>query len=107
MIRVFSSSGSEVFQLAKHGFALFSVSFLFTGLNIFASALFTAFSNGRVSAILSFLRTFVFLAACLLLLPLLWGVDGIWLAVPAAEALAFVVSAAYLVKLRRVYHYHD
>lgn len=107
VIRVFSSSGSEVFRLAKHGFALFSVSFLFTGLNIFASALFTAFSNGRVSAILSFLRTFFFLVVCLLVLPLLWDVDGIWLAVPAAEALAFVVSIVYLVKLRHVYRYHD
>lgn len=107
VIRVFSSSGSEVFRLAKHGFALFSVSFLFTGLNIFASALFTAFSNGRVSAILSFLRTFFFLVVCLLVLPLLWDVDGIWLAVPAAEALAFVVSVVYLVKLRHVYRYHN
>ena len=87
------------------GFALFSISFLFTGINIFASALFTAFSNGVVSAILSFLRTFVFLILSLLLLPWLWELDGIWLAVPVAEILALCISLFYLVKLKKVYHY--
>ena len=105
VILVFTPAGSEVFALAKHGFAIFSVSFLFTGMNIFASALFTAFSNGKVSAILSFLRTFVFLAVCLLILPLFWGVDGIWTAVPIAEAMAFFVSVYYLARFKKVYEY--
>lgn len=102
---VFTPAGSEVFQLAKYGFAIFSFSFLCTGMNIFASALFTAFSNGKVSAILSFLRTFVFLVACLVLLPLLWGVDGIWLAVPIAEAMALLVSVYCLIRFKKVYEY--
>ncbi len=106
VVGVFAPSGSEVFQIAKYGFGIFSISFLFTGVNIFASALFTAFSNGKVSAILSFLRTFVFLVICLLVLPLVWGLVGIWLAVPVAEALAFAVSVYYLVKLRKVYQYY-
>lgn len=105
VILVFTPAGSEVFALAKHGFAIFSVSFLFTGMNIFASALFTAFSNGKVSAILSFLRTFVFLAVCLLILPLFWGVDGVWTAVPIAEAMAFFVSVYYLARFKKVYEY--
>ncbi len=106
VIGIFVSSESEVFQITKHGFAIFSLSFLFTGINIFSSALFTALSNGKVSAILSFLRTFVFLVIFLLLLPLIWGVDGIWLAVPVAEILAFLVSIYYLVRMKNIYHYH-
>lgn len=105
VIMVFTPAGSEVFELTKYGFAVFSFSFLCTGMNIFASALFTAFSNGKVSAILSFLRTFVFLTACLLVLPLFWEVDGIWLAVPIAEALALFVSVYYLVRFKKVYQY--
>lgn len=105
VITVFTPAGSEVFELTKYGFAVFSFSFLCTGMNIFASALFTAFSNGKVSAILSFLRTFVFLTACLLVLPLFWEVDGIWLAVPIAEALALFVSVYYLVRFKKVYQY--
>lgn len=105
LITVFTSAESEVFVLTKHGFTIFSFSFLFTGINIFASALFTAFSNGKISAILSFLRTFFFLVFCLLGLPLIWGVDGIWLAVPIAEILAFFISVYYLVKYKKIYHY--
>lgn len=105
VIQIFVKPDSEVFQITRHGFGIFSVSFLFTGVNIFASALFTALSNGKVSAILSFLRTFVFLVACLLVLPLFWSINGIWLAVPAAEILAFGVSVFYLVRLRNVYQY--
>ncbi len=105
VIRVFVTPDSPVYAITSHGFALFSISFLFTGINIFASALFTAFSNGVVSAILSFLRTFVFLILSLLLLPWLWELDGIWLAVPVAEILALCISLFYLVKLKKVYHY--
>lgn len=105
VIMVFTPAGSEVFGLTKYGFAIFSFSFLCTGMNIFASALFTAFSNGKISAILSFLRTFVFLTSCLLFLPLFWGVDGIWLAVPVAEVMALFVSVYYLVRFKKVYQY--
>ena len=105
VIMVFTPAGSEVFGLTKYGFAIFSFSFLCTGMNIFASALFTAFSNGKISAILSFLRTFVFLTACLLFLPLFWEVDGIWLAVPVAEVMALFVSVYYLVRFKKVYQY--
>ena len=105
IIRVFAGPETDVFALAKHGFTLFSLSFLVTGVNIFASAMFTAFSDGLVSAIISFLRTFVFLLVCLLVLPLALGLDGIWLAVPVAEGLAVAVSIYYLVRRRKRYHY--
>lgn len=105
VIGVFASPGSEVFRLAKHGFAVFGVNFLFAGLNIYASGMFTAFSDGLVSAVISFLRTLVFLVASMLILPMLLDIDGVWLAVPAAEALAFIVSVYYLVSRRKKYHY--
>lgn len=105
LIMVFTSSQSNVFEITRHGFAIFSFSFLFTGINIFASALFTAFSNGKVSAILSLLRTFLFLVACLLVLPLIWDIDGIWLAVPVAEAVSLFVSVYYLIRYKKIYKY--
>lgn len=94
---------ARVAALAAEGFRLFAVSFLFSGVNIFSSALFTALSNGKISALLSFLRTFVFLTAALLILPRLWGVTGVWIAPPAAEALAFAFSAFFLRRQFRVY----
>lgn len=105
LIIVFTSKDSGVFTMTKHGFKIFSLSFLFTGVNIFASALFTAFSNGKISAILSFLRTFVFLIMCLFVLPTIWNIDGVWLALPIAEALALIASVYYLIKFKNVYHY--
>ena len=102
VVSVFAKRGEPVFDLAVHGLFLFSAGFLFMGFNIFASGLFTALSNGRVSAILSFLRTFVFIVAAILLLPRLLGVDGIWLSIPAAEALALLVSVWYMVRLKPV-----
>lgn len=105
IIAVFTPVDSEVFGITRHGFTLFSISFIFNGFNIFASSLFTAFSNGKVSAVISFLRTFVFLILSLILLPKLIGVDGAWLAIPVAEAAAFFVSVYYFVKMRKVYKY--
>ena len=67
--------------------------------------MFTALSNGKVSAIISFLRTFVFLVAAVLLLPQLLGINGVWLSVPIAELLTLFVSIGYLVKYKKVYAY--
>lgn len=105
IVGVFAAPESEVYSLAIHGFILFSTSFLVTGINIFASGMFTAFSNGKVSAIISFLRTFLFLVVCLIGLPMLMEIDGIWIAVPVAEVLALIVSLHYFVKYRNTYHY--
>lgn len=96
IVGVFSPAGSQVHQMALAGFRLFAPCFLFAGVNIFASALFTALGDGRTSAAISFARTFGFLMAGLLLLPRLLGLTGVWLAVPVAEALACVLSACLL-----------
>lgn len=101
LARLFAETSPEVRRIAAEGFPVFSWSFLFCGLNIFTSAMFTALSNGRVSAALSFLRTFVLLAGGILLLPRIWGVTGVWLAVPAAEGIMSAVSAACLARYWR------
>lgn len=105
IVTMFAPEGGLVYGYAVHGFRLHALCFLFMGFNIFASALFTALSNGKISALLSFLRTFVFLVASLLILPRWLGVDGIWLAVPVAEALSIGISIVCMVRLRNMYQY--
>ena len=105
LVGIFSAKGTPVYQIAKQGFLIFPISFLFCGFNIFASATFTALSNGRVSAIISALRTFVFISAALLILPQFFGVVGIWAAVPFAELLTVFISLAFVIKNKKVYHY--
>lgn len=101
--RLFAGGAFEVCQIAAEGFAVFSFSFLFCGLNIFTSALFTALSNGKVSTALSFLRTFGLLAGGILLLPRFWGAAGVWMAVPLAEGIMFFISIACLIYFCRRY----
>lgn len=104
-LTLFTPRGSGVYEIAMSGFPIYAVSFLLMGTSIFASSLFTALSDGLVSAIISFSRTLVFLAAMLLLLPLILEELGIWLAVPVAEGLGVIVSVYFLLKGRKTYQY--
>ncbi len=90
---------------AVHAFRIVSVAYLFTGMAVFGSAFFTALNNGQVSALISFLRTFVFELGAVLLLPLLFGLDGIWYAVVFAELMAALVGSIFMVVLRKKYQY--
>jgi len=101
IVRLFAEETSEVYRIAADGFAIFSYSFLFCGLNSFTSAMFTALSNGKLSAVLSFLRTFGLLTGGILLLPRIWGITGVWLAVPVAEGIMAAVSAIFLAHYRK------
>ena len=105
IIDIFARENSKVFYIALKGFFIFAVSFFFTGTNIFSAAMFTAFSNGKIAAIIMLLRTFVFLSLAILLLPLVLNVNGIWLAVPTAEFLSAIVSIFYFAKFRKIYKY--
>ena len=105
LVSVFSPAGTPVYDIAVNGFVLFSFSYLFAGVNMFSSALFTALSNGFVSAAISFLRTFVFIVLGIFILPLVLEVNGVWLAVPFAELLTLAVSCYFLKKKSSVYHY--
>ncbi len=102
---VFLEEGTQAYALTVHGFYIFSAGFLFSGINIFASGLFTAYSNGKISACISFLRTFVFITLAILTLPELMGINGIWLAVPLAELLAFLLSVYLFFKYQEQYMY--
>ena len=95
----------ELRDLTTYAMRLYMVSFLICGYNMFASAWFTALNNGPVSAVISFTRTLVFELGCVFLLPLLIGIDGIWLAVDVAEVLALALSAALVLGLRKRYGY--
>ena len=95
----------ELLQLTVFGFRIFSLSFLFMGFGIFTSSFFTALNDGVTSAIVSFLRTLVFQCAAILLLPALWGIDGVWIAVVAAEVMSVVVSIVFLLAKKGKYHY--
>lgn len=105
IVTIFAEQGTSVFNIAKDGFRTFSISYIFIGINIFASGMFTALSNGKVSAIISFLRTFLFLIISIIFLPKILGIEGIWLAVPIAEFLTIIISIIYLIKLRKTYEY--
>ena len=92
LIRLFLPGGGDVFHLTLAGFLPFSLSFLFVGFNIFAIGFFTALSNGRTSALLSFTRNLAGIVIFLLILPRLLGLTGVWLAVPAADASALLLA---------------
>ncbi|MDE7206929.1 MAG: polysaccharide biosynthesis C-terminal domain-containing protein, partial [Lachnospiraceae bacterium] len=105
LIAVFSPKGSDVYNITQNGFPIFSFSFLFSGINIFISAAFTALSNGTVSAVISFFRTFGLITVCLLFLPEILGITGVWLAVPIAEMLTLLLAGAFFLKYRKKFHY--
>ena len=105
LIGIFAPPDSRVFVLADQGFHIFVFNFLFCGYGIFASSLFTALSNGKVSAIIAFLRTFALIAFFLLVLPEFLGLTGVWLAAPLAEAIAALVAAFFVWRWRGTYQY--
>lgn len=107
LANIFVGYDATLCELMRHAFHLFSFAFLLAGFNIFLSSFFTALNNGGVSAAISFLRTLVFQAASVILLPMALDVDGLWWAASAAEALAFVVSIGFLLAMKGKYHYFD
>ena len=102
---LFVGYDAGLLELTARAFTIFSFCFLFSGFAIFGSSFFTDLNNGLVSAAISFLRTLVFQAAAVLIFPLIWEVDGIWLSIVAAEALAVAVTAAFLWGMRKKYQY--
>ena len=105
LAHLFVGYDPALFSMTVHGFRIFTVAFVLLGLNIFFSSFFTALNNGVVSAAISFLRTFVFKLSAVLVLPLLFKLDGIWWATVVAEVFAFLVSGVFLLKNRRKYGY--
>ena len=102
---VFVGYDPALHDMTTRGFRIYILSFLLCGFNIFGSSFFTALSNGLISALISFLRTLVFQIGAVLVLPLLFELDGIWWSVVAAELGAIALTAFFMVRYRKRYHY--
>ena len=105
LLKAFVGYDAGLFELTLHGYRMYVLAFLLMGLNIWGAALFTALSNGLVSAAISFLRTFVFELAAVLLLPLWFGIDGIWISIFVAEICTAFVTVYFIVRKRKHYDY--
>lgn len=102
---VFLSYDPALLAMTEQAFRLYALAFLLSGFNIFGSAFFTALNNGVVSAIISFLRTLVFECGAVIVIPMVLGVNGIWLSIVIAEVAAMIVTLGFLIGLRKVYEY--
>lgn len=105
LVKLFAGYDAKLFAMTVYGFQIYSLAFLMMGINIWGSAFFTALNDGIVSAAISFLRTFVFQCAVLLLLPILFGMNGVWWAISAAELLSLAVTVTFFVGKRKKYRY--
>ena len=103
--QLFVGYDAELLEMTKHGMQLFLLAFLVNGFNVFGSAFFTALNNGLVSAIISFLRTLLFQVAAVFLLPLVLGLDGIWLAISVAEVLTLIITITFFITQKKRYNY--
>lgn len=102
---LFVGYDAELYRLTVRGFHLYAISFLLCGFNIFGSSFFTALNNGMVSAAISFLRTVVFEVAAVLILPLFFGLDGVWCAITVAELASILITIGAFSALRKRYQY--
>lgn len=103
--KLFVGYDQVLMDMTQRAIFLFSFAFLFSGVGIFGSAFFTAMNDGLISALISFLRTLVFQTGAVLIFPLFWGLDGIWLSIVLAEAMAVVVTVLFFIGKRKKYHY--
>ena len=102
---IFVSYDRQLLEMTVRGFVIYSLSFLLCGFNIFGSSLFTALNNGLISAVISFVRTLVCQICAVVLLPMIFDLDGIWLAIVAAELGAMLLTVFFIIKFRKRYHY--
>lgn len=105
LVLIFEQSDVELQEMASFGFRIFSIGFLFMSLNVFLSNMFTALSDGITSGILAISRALVFTVLFILVLPQIFGLNGVWMANPLAEVCAFAISIFILITKRKKYHY--
>lgn len=105
LAKVFVGYDEGLLDMTVHAFRVFSFSFILAGINIFASSFFTALNNGAVSAAISFLRTLIFQSTAVIVLPMIWELDGIWLSITVAEVFALIISVTFLAAKRKKYNY--
>lgn len=102
---IFVGYDKALLQMTTKAFMIYSAYFLLVGYNLFSSAFFTALNNGFVSSLISFLRALVFQVACVIVLPIWLGINGVWISVIVAEVLALVVSAVCFIRYKKRYQY--
>lgn len=102
---LFVGYDAQLYAMTVRGLRFYAVSFLLSGFNIYGSSFFTALNNGVVSAVISFLRTVVFEVAAVLILPLFFGLDGVWCAITVAELASILITIGAFSALRRRYQY--
>jgi len=102
---IFASKNQTLLDMTTNAIRIYSISYLFAGFNIFGSSLFTALNNGKISAIVSFLRALVFQVIFVLYLPIIMGVDGIWFSIDVAEFFALLITTFCVMKYRKNYGY--
>ncbi|MCM1506808.1 MAG: MATE family efflux transporter [Ruminococcus flavefaciens] len=105
LAKIFVGYKPELFELTIHAFRIYAISFLLSGFNIYGSSFFTALNNGIVSAVISFLRTLLFQIIMVLVIPKIFGIDGIWVSIIFAELLALFVTAFFIFRNRKKYGY--
>lgn len=105
LAKIFVGYDRDLMEMTVRGFLIYSLSFLICGFNIFGSSLFTALNNGLISAAISFVRTLFCQIAAVFLLPLILGLDGIWLAIVVAELTALILTVFFVLKFKEKYHY--
>ncbi len=105
LAKIYVGYDAALLEMTVHAFEIYAFSFLFAGIAIFGSAFFTALNDGLTSALIAFLRTLVFQIAAVMLMPLIWGLDGIWMSVNFAEFMAVVVTVIFLMAKRKKYKY--
>lgn len=102
---IFVGYDQGLLELTLHAFRIYSFVFLFAGFTIFSSSFFTALNNGLISAAISFIRTLIFQIAAVVIFPLIWGLDGIWMSTVAAEIMSVIVAVLFLTAEKKKYHY--
>ena len=105
MAKLFVGYDEGLLDMTAHAFSIFSFSFLLSGFSIFGSSFFTALNDGLTSALISFLRTLVFQLAAVMLFPLIWELDGIWLSIVGAEIMSIIATVLFLIGKRKRYGY--
>ena len=105
LAKIFVGYDAQLVEMTTRGFIIYSLSFLLSGFNFFGSSLFTALNNGLVSAVISFVRTVICQIAAVMLLPIIFGLDGIWWSIVAAELAALILTVICFLKFKDRYHY--
>ncbi len=104
-LTIFTPINSDVYTITLEGLSVYSLAFIVMGLGIFSSSMFTAFSDGKTSAIISFSRTFIFIVGAIIILPNILGETGVWMAVPVAEVLGLFVAILFLIIKKNEFAY--